>query len=184
VQVTPTTAGTLQLKVNAAAVLKDVAGNALLTTSAIQDNTTLTVQTPYASWAGPAAFDADANNDGVANGMAWLLGATNPSTTASGFLPRPTNESGKLVLTFRCLKTANRGSAVLRVQYTNNLGQADPWTSHQALVPDANGTVGGVVFATTADADPAFINVRAEIPASAAPTGKLFGRLHATGLEN
>ncbi|MCX6878549.1 MAG: Ig-like domain-containing protein [Verrucomicrobia bacterium] len=43
VQVTPTTTGTLQLKVNAGAELKDVAGNALVTTSAIPDDTTLAV---------------------------------------------------------------------------------------------------------------------------------------------
>ena len=43
VQATPTSAGTLQLMVNAAAVLKDVAGNNLNTISAIPDNTTITV---------------------------------------------------------------------------------------------------------------------------------------------
>ena len=43
VQVTPTGAGSLQLQVNAAAVLKDVAGNDLDTTSPIPDDTTLTV---------------------------------------------------------------------------------------------------------------------------------------------
>ena len=182
VPVTPTTAGTLQFKVNAGAVLKDVAGNVLATTSAIADNTTMTVQTQYAAWSGGAAFDADSNNDGVASGLAWLLGAANPSAIATALLPKPANESGKLVLTFRCLKTANRGATVLKVQYSNALGQADPWTSPEAVVPDAGGTVGGVFFDTTPDADPAFINVRAEIPASAAsPAGKLFGRLHATG---
>jgi hypothetical protein len=71
---------------------------------------------------------------------------------------------------------------VLKVQYSNSLSQADPWASHEAEVPDADGTVGGVFFDTTPDADPAFINVRAEIPASASsPAGRLFGRLHATG---
>ena len=43
VPVTPTTIGTLILKVNAGAVLKDVVGNALDTTSAIPDDTTITV---------------------------------------------------------------------------------------------------------------------------------------------
>jgi hypothetical protein len=43
VQATPTTAGTLRLKVNAGAELKDVAGNALNTTSAILDDTTINV---------------------------------------------------------------------------------------------------------------------------------------------
>ena len=42
-QATPTSAGTLILKVNAGADLKDLAGNALVTTSAIPDDTTLTV---------------------------------------------------------------------------------------------------------------------------------------------
>jgi hypothetical protein len=182
VPVTPTTAGNLQLKVIAGAVLKDVAANALATTSAIADNTTITVQTNYAAWSGGAAFGADSNKDGIRNGLAWLLGAATTSASATALLPKPTNDGGKLVLSFRCLKTANRGPAVLSVQYSNDLGQTDLWTSHEALVPDADGTVGSTVFDTTPDADPAFINVRAEIPASAASSaGKLFGRLYSTG---
>lgn len=142
--------------------------------------TITTVRTQYAAWAGGAAFDADANNDGVKNGLAWLLGAANPSADASALPPKPSHESGKLVLTFRCLKSAKRGAAVLKVQYSNDLSQADPWSNHEALVPDADGPVGGVDFVTTADADPAFIHIRAEISASAAaPDGRLFGRLHA-----
>jgi hypothetical protein len=182
VPVTPTAAGTLQLKVLAGAVLNDVAGNALNTASAIADDTTLAVIADYAVWSGNAAFDADFNKDGVKDGLAWLLGAANRSANASALLPKPVHESGKLVLTFRCLKTVQRGAAVLKVQYSNSLSQADPWASHEAEVPDADGTVGGVFFDTTPDADPAFINVRAEIPASASsPAGRLFGRLHATG---
>ncbi len=46
VQVTPTSAGTLRLRVSSGAVIKDVAGNALVTTSAITDDTTITVTTP------------------------------------------------------------------------------------------------------------------------------------------
>ena len=43
-------------------------------------------------------------------------------------------------------------------------------------------TVSGVDFVTTPDADPAFINVRAEIPVgSPSPAGRLFGRLNAAG---
>jgi hypothetical protein len=45
VVVTPTSVGTLQLKINADAVLTDAVGNALDTTSAIPDDTTLTVGT-------------------------------------------------------------------------------------------------------------------------------------------
>ena len=182
VPVTPTSAGTLQLRVNAAAVLRDVAGNSLVTTSAILDNTTIVVQTAYASWAVGTTFNTDANNDGVANGLAWLLGAINPSANATGLLPKPTSQGGKLMITFRCLKTTSRGTAVLKVQFTNNLGQPNLWSNQEAVVPDADGTVGSVFFDTTADADPAFINVRAEIPASAASSsGNLYARLLSTG---
>ena len=179
VPATPTSAGTLQLQVNQNAELKDVAGLALDTASAIPDDTTITVQTAYAAWAGGADFTTDANHDGVPNGLAWLLGATDPAASASGLLPKATYEADKLVLTFRCLTTAKRGAAVLKVQFSNDLGQADPWASHEAVVPAADGTVGSVYFDTTADADPAFINVRAEIPSGAAPPdGRLFARLY------
>jgi hypothetical protein len=44
-----------------------------------------------------------------------------------------------------------------------------------------NALVGNIYFDTTADIDPAYINVRAEVPAAAAsPGGMLFGRLHST----
>ena len=179
--VTPGSAGTLQIQVNESAVLKDVAGNNLVTTSAIADDTTLTVDGAYETWSGGAAFAGDSNNDGIANGLAWLLGAADPSAAATGLLPELTNDGGKLVLTFRCLKTANRGAAVLKVQYSNDLNQTDLWTSHEAVVPDADDTVNGVVFTTSANANPDIINVQAEIPAAAAAPGtKLFGRLAAT----
>ena len=182
VPVTPTTAGSLRLQVIAGGVLTDVAGNALDTTAAIVDDTTIAVVADYAAWSGGAAFGNDSNSDAVPNGLAWLLGAANPAANATALLPKPANEASKLVLTFRCLKTALRGPSVLKVQFTNDLGLADPWTSHEALVPDTDGTVGSVYFDTTPDSDPAFIQVRAEIPAGAAsPGGKLFGRLYSTG---
>ena len=181
VPVTPTTAGTLQLKVLAGAVLKDVAGNALNTSAAITDDTTLAVIADYAAWSGNAAFDADSNKDGVKDGLAWLLGAANPSANAGSLLPKPTREAGKLVMIFRCLKTANRGTAVMKLQHSNDLGKTDPWTSHEAVVPDVTCTVNGVYFNVTPDVAPAYFNVRAEIPASAASSaGILFGRLSAT----
>ena len=44
VQVTPTSSGTLQMRVNTAAALTDVAGNALATTTAITDDTSIIVR--------------------------------------------------------------------------------------------------------------------------------------------
>ncbi len=56
--------------------------------------TIATIQTPYAAWTGTGVtFDADSNNDGVDNGMAWLLGAANPSANAFPLLPTIDNIS-------------------------------------------------------------------------------------------
>ena len=132
---------------------------------------------PYTDWSGGAAFAADANNDGVDNGMAWLLGAANKDVNAlnPNLLPAASQNAGDLVLTFRCLKVAGRGGAVLAVQHSSDLGITDAWTS--AIVPDTDVTVNGVVFDTTDDGD--YIDVIATIPAAAAADGNLFGRLDA-----
>jgi len=53
---------------------------------------------------------------------------------------------------------------------------------HAATVPDADNTVNGVVFTTSANTNTDLINIRAEIPMSAAsPASRLFGRLYSTG---
>ena len=167
VSVTPTVAGSnLTLTVN------DGAGHTGSTTIA----TINPAQSAYETWAvGGVAFDADANGDGVKNGLAWLLGAANPSENALNKLPQASRNGTYLRLTFRCLKSTKRGTAQLKVQSSSDLGASDPWTSHEAAVPDADGTVNGVVFDTTDDGD--FINVIADIPAAGANG---FGRLQAT----
>ncbi|MCX6872730.1 MAG: Ig-like domain-containing protein [Verrucomicrobia bacterium] len=134
-----------------------------------------TPNTPYGTWSGGAAFDGDANHDGVDNGMAWLLGAADSSENAAGKLPKATRNGTNLRLTFRCLKSTERGGVVLKVQSSSDLGLAAPWTNHEAAVPDADATVNGVVFDTTADGD--FIHVIADIPAPG--SAKLFARLRA-----
>ena len=135
----------------------------------------------YADWAvNGASFDADTNGDSVHNGLAWLLGAANKEESALDKLPAATQSGGDLILTFDCLATADRDTAVLKVQYSKDLGITDPWTSHEAAVPGAVGSfdVGSVHFEATANGD--LIHVVATIPASeAAPGTKLFGRLNA-----
>jgi hypothetical protein len=161
-------------------VTPTVAGNNLTFTvddgaSHTGSTTIATIQTPYAAWAGSGvAFDDDANNDGVDNGMAWLLGAATPSENALNKLPAATRNGTSLRLAFRCLKSTKRGGTVLKVQSSNDLGVSDPWTNHEAAVPDADATVNGVVFDITADGD--YISVIADIPAGGA---KLFARLSA-----
>lgn len=133
---------------------------------------------PYATWSGGAAFDDDANGDGVKNGLAWLLGAPNKDVSALGNLPKVSQSGGSLVLTFDRLSSADSGGAELNVQHSSDLGLSDPW----AEVPVAGTapltvTAGGVDFVTTTNG--ALIHVVATIPLGNAVAGKSFGRLNA-----
>jgi len=127
----------------------------------------------FIAWAGAGVnFAEDTNKDGVDNGMAWLLGATDRDENAVNRLPVVSRNDANVRLTFRCLNSTKRGGALLKIQTSDDLGVSDPWTGHEAVVPDADGTVNGVVFDITEEGD--FINVIADIPAT---TGKLFTRL-------
>lgn len=177
VEVTPTTVGTLQLRIPTTADIRDLADNIMDNDPAILDDTTIVVADPYGLWADGAAFGVDANGDGVANGLAWLLGASNVDEDARALLPTIQVTSGDLYLYFFTLNTASRGTASVKVQYSKDLGIADPWVTHQAEVPDTSGTVNGIEFLIE-PSDENFISVRARISASAAtPGGKLFARV-------
>jgi Family of unknown function (DUF6288)/PA14 domain/Bacterial Ig domain len=116
VQVTPTSAGTLQLRVNAGAVLNDAAGNALVTTSAITDDTTLTVTVPNTA---PVANtqnvitpeDTQTNitltgSDAEGNPLTYTVVSQPARGTLSGTAPNLTytpapNDNGSLSFTFK-----------------------------------------------------------------------------------
>jgi autotransporter-associated beta strand protein len=133
--------------------------------------------TPYELWAGPGVdFDADENNDGVSNGLAFLLGATSPSVDANSLLPTVSQTGGGLVLTFSMLNSANRGGATLSVEHSSDLGLGDAWTT--VPVPETSGgPASGVSFSVTANGS--MNNVVASIASDEADGGKLFGRLRA-----
>lgn len=185
VPVTPTTSGTLKLQVSASATLTDVAGNQLDTTSAISDDTTITVLTEYQTWTGgtETTFSADTNGDGIGDGLAWLLGATNGSNAQSN-LPSGTPESGGgLTIQFSMLNSSSRGDANISLQYSNDMGVTDAWANNQVLIPDSSSTVNGVIFVITANGN--MNQVEATIPGSAASAnGKLFSRLAAQETNN
>jgi len=164
VSVTPTLAGSnLTLTVN------DLASHTGSTTIA-------TIQTQYSAWAGGAAFNDDANGDGVKNGLAWLLGATDPNASDLSLLPTVSQSGGDLVLTFSCLNAAKRGGAVLVVEQNSALGSPAAWAA--AAVPETSGgPVSGVNFVVTPGSP--LNGVVATISASEAASGKLFGRLKA-----
>ncbi len=150
---------------------------------AIPGTVNVIVKTCFDAWCnsvGDVTFTGDANQDGVADGLAWLLGASTPEAKANGLVPSNSEVSnGALTLSFKLLKKAVRGSAVLKLQYSKDLGVTDPWTSHTITVPDSSGNVGGVDFTLTPIAGTDLNQVQATVPASAAGTGgKVFVRLN------
>jgi len=145
----------------------------------VSGTVSVTVKTAFAGWAGEGkTFMGDSNGDGLADGIAWLLGATTPDQNATDVVPPAVVKNGDLEVNFRCLRTGKRGSAVLRLQYSKDLGVTDSWSNHTVTVPPSNETVDGVVFAIKAIEDSDFEEVQATIPASkAGGGGKIFMRL-------
>ncbi len=165
------------------------AGNLSLAFSAVSGdpwldhigNVTITPVAPFTSWinsqsgvpTGMTGFGDDPNGDGVANGLVWIFGGTNPLADSRGLLPvARVNANGSLTLVFDCLKQADRSGATLAVEYGNDL---DGWLA--AAVPDSSATVSGVHFAITGSGP---LHVTAEIPKVNPGDRQLFGRLKAT----
>lgn len=172
-----TTTFTVQFAPTAAGVR-----NATLTiTNTDSDEGTFTIsvsgtgQTKYQAWAGGTAFDADANGDGVSNGLAFLLGASTPFSTVT--LPTPVENNGDLVLTFPCLTDANRGGAQLFVQHSSDVGVSDTWASSAAVSNTPGAPVNGVTLSVSSGSPTN--TVTATIDDSQAVDGSLFGRLKA-----
>jgi autotransporter-associated beta strand protein len=130
---------------------------------------------PYLAWSEGAPFDADANNDGVKNGLAWLLGAADPNASATRLLPTALHEDGDLVLTFRMRNEAGRGGAVLQLQHCNDLGGSTGWCT-SVTIPEQSDTQAGVTFTITPNGD--MNDVEASIPSTESAAGRLFGRLN------
>ena len=192
VKVTPTSVGSLILQIPTTASITDNAAipNPLDNDPALLDNTTITVNPsdPYLAWAGPGvAFDADANGDGVSNGLAWLLGATDKDVNALNKLPTVSQNGGKLVMSFTCLATAERGTSTLRLEYDGDI--TGTWLS--VPVPGAvgnpiveNTATGNVSFVATdggtnANGDALIVIVATITDTTESASGKLFGRLKA-----
>lgn len=134
---------------------------------------------PYLDWAGEGLpFDGDASGDGISNGLAFLLGAADPQEDALSRLPEPTEENGALVLTFQMRNAGARGTAVLNLQYSSDLGITDSWTT--VVVPETTPEpqAADVTFMISANEGGSGLNdVVATIAASEAGSGKLFARL-------
>jgi hypothetical protein len=126
--------------------------------------------TPYQIWSGGAGFSADANGDGVANGMAWMVGAPSTIANAPPLLPKPGRETGYLTMTF--LRVQDLGPAHLYLEYSNSLASSS-WT-----VVDLAGPLGDIVVTSSPGIEIDEITVK--IPTTYAASGHLFARLSAT----
>ncbi|WP_158279859.1 Ig-like domain-containing protein [Coraliomargarita sinensis] len=177
IEATPTTEGTLQMQVSAGAVLDDLAGNALDTTSAIADDTTITVDAPN----NPPVAQNDSVSTNEDTPVAITLVATDadsdPLTYAvvtppsngvlTGTAPNLTYTpnsafSGSDSFTFK----ANDGtvdSNTATVSITVNAGPANnaPVASDDSVTTDEDVSVAIALVATDADSDPLTYSVEA-----------------------
>lgn len=129
----------------------------------------------YEEWSGGSNFEDDENGDAVKNGIAFILGASDPNADATSLLPVEATEPGFLTLTFNRVNPI--GDAVLSVEYGGDLTLAN-----SDVVPAASGTLAsGVVVEVTSPGAPDSDTVVVKIPDSfASEPGNLFARLKAT----
>jgi len=132
---------------------------------------------PFAQWTGAVAteFLSDQNADGLADGLAWLLGAASPAAPASQLLPMPRREHGALAVTFRYLDATARAGYRMRLQYSTNLAQGS-WTDVE--IPESSANVGGIDFFITPLEHGNLREVKAVVPTT--PEGKIFVRVATT----
>jgi len=145
------------------------------TYATVPSTVNVTVRTRFEVWTNDEAisFSSDANGDGTADGLAWLLGAEAASLNARGLLPAPTGKNGALEIRFTMRNQTTRGSAVLKLQFGTTL---DSWTN--VMIPEETGSQGDVGFVITPEGD--LNHVVVTIPSTAA--GSKFARL--SGTEN
>ena len=133
----------------------------------------------YQAWAGVGgpAFSA-LNAEGVANGLAWMLGAASPAAgNTLGLLPTAAHGTSGLTLTFK--RVHDPGAAKLHLEYSTDLGT---WNTPGVLVPaelEGTGTLGVDISYEVTRGIPTD-DFKLTIPASHAVDGKLFGRLSAS----
>ena len=142
--------------------------------------TGLTPASVFSTWSGGAAFDDDTNSDGISDGLAFLLGASdaNEAMPASSIAMQATNSG--LDLSFGARNAANRGDSVLAVEYSADLGLTDLWADNRIPVPASQGVVvvDGVEISVSANAQSSEMDdISVSIPESKGPDGKLFSRL-------
>ena len=127
------------------------------------------IVSPYDAWSGGAPFEADANNDGIANGIAWVLGAADPAANATALLPTldSTSDPDFFIFNHRRSDTAAANST-LKVQFGSDLaGWTDAIAGPDVIITPANDFHG-------IGTDKVEVKIRRILAAG----GKFFARLH------
>jgi len=133
--------------------------------------------TPYQDWAGThtggtPGFYADPNEDGVSNGLAWMLDGAG-TTNSLDALPTSSISGGYLRLHFT--RVHDLGVAALYVEYSATLGA---WTAVRIPIGSANPIDGtDIVVTVTPIGETGYDTVEVAIPTGHAEGQKLFARL-------
>jgi hypothetical protein len=125
---------------------------------------------PYADWSGGETADLDSNLDGVPNGIAWALGATDPDANAIDLLPTAdSSDPDHFVFTFQRSDEAQADANTdITVEYGSDLSG---WTT-------ATDGVDGVDIDDSAIPAAGLRTVVVTIPKVLASDDKLFVRLN------
>lgn len=134
-----------------------------------------TIQSVYNGWSSNLGFNVDTNDDGIDNGMAWALGASDPSASANSLLPITDNTSDPtyLIYTYRRSGSANAAATIV-TQFNTDL--SSNWTT---AVHDGTNIIIAVsdnFYGTS----PRIDKVEVKIKRTLAIDGKLFMRLSVT----
>ena len=132
----------------------------------------------YASWASgltDPAFDVDSDQNGIPNGLQWILGGTTSEPNPSAILPTLTGSPASGLTLVFSRNSASVAESTLMVEWGSVL---NPFT-HTLVIGTTD--VGPSGDNPTIDIDaPDTGQVTVNIPAANAPDGKLFARLKAT----
>lgn len=187
VPVTPTSPGTLQLQIRAGATIRDMGGNLLNATAAINDDTIITVNEAaqgYQAWISGSFSGTLSNTDpetdfdggGLATGVEWVLGG-DPTTNADDDDIAPTvslsGDGNSLIFTFRraAAALADSPNTVIAVKYGSSM----------SLSSTAENGVDGVSIDVTPNGAGSGIDlVAVTIPRPPVSVGRLFVALDVT----
>jgi hypothetical protein len=133
------------------------------------------VLTPFENWAGEGSTPVvDSNNDGIADGLAWVLGADGPSSDATELLPTSdiVSQTDYFIYTYRRSDAAlDDANFTIEVIYGSDL------TSWTTAVDDG----GNVVITETDDGYATGVDrVEVKLHWNLASEDKMFTRLKVT----